>query len=249
MRILGVIPARLGSTRLPQKPLQPLAGEPLVTRVARRVAEFGVVDELVVATDAAEVCRVVERAGLEAVLTKPGHQSGTARVAEVAGRPEYQGYGRILNVQGDEPFIDRAAIEGALEQLDRGADIGTAAAPLAGDDAADRARVKVVFDQNGRALYFSRARIPHVEGSGARDATPYWLHLGIYAYTRAALLRWVALAPTPLEGAERLEQLRPLGHGMSIGVAQLAEPAQPGVDTAEDLKRAEALWITLEVNR
>ena len=244
MRVLCVIPARLGSTRLPNKPLQLLAGEPLVTRVARRVIDLDVVDRVVVASDARDVLDAVTGARLEAIRTGSQHRNGTERVAEVAGMSEYQGYDAFVNVQGDEPFIDRLAIQGAIDWLAAGADIGTAAAPLPAEHTDDLARVKVVFDAQGEALYFSRAPIPHYCEPEAGEPK-HWHHVGVYAYTRRALERWVALLPTPLEIAERLEQLRPLEHGMTIGVARLAEPVPPGIDTMEDLKRAEALWLTL----
>ncbi|HSB53188.1 MAG TPA: NTP transferase domain-containing protein, partial [Gemmatimonadales bacterium] len=137
MRVLGVIPARLGSTRLPNKPLQLLAGEPLITRVIQRVLAHGVVDELVVATDSEQVAAAAARAGVRAVLTHDGHLSGTDRVAEVANRPEFAGYDVVANVQGDEPFVPRDALAGALGRVGVGDDIGTAAAPLAPELAVD----------------------------------------------------------------------------------------------------------------
>jgi 3-deoxy-manno-octulosonate cytidylyltransferase (CMP-KDO synthetase) len=246
MRVLGVIPARLGSTRLPNKPLQMLAGEPLVTRVIQRVQEHGLTDELVVATDSPMVAQVVERAQARAVLTNRNHLTGTDRVAEVATRPEFAGFDVILNVQGDEPFLAREALAGSIGQVERGADIGTAAAPLDPGLAGDPARVKVVTDGNGRALYFSRAVIPHRREAADDAEGLYWQHLGIYAFTRAALQRWSRLEPSPAELAERLEQLRALHHGLTIGVARLAEPVEPGVDTLDDLRRAEAHWQALQ---
>ena len=245
MRVLGVIPARLGSTRLPNKPLQMLAGAPLITRVVRRVQEHGLVDELVVATDSPLVAQVVERSEVRAVLTARGHLSGTDRVGEVAARAEFAGFDLVVNVQGDEPFLAREALAGAIDRVAGGDDVGTAAAPLDPALAADPARVKVVTDGAGRALYFSRAAIPHL-----RDPTHapslYWQHLGIYAYTREALSRWSVLEPSPAEQAERLEQLRALHHGLRIGVALLREPAEPGIDTPDDLRRAEAHWHALQ---
>lgn len=246
MRVLGIIPARLGSTRLPNKPLQLLAGEPLVARVVQRVRALGVVETLVVATDAPMVAEVAARAGAQALLTDPAHESGTDRAAEVAARPEFAGYDVVLNVQGDEPFVRRAALEGALARVRGGDDVGTVAAPLDPAHAGDPGRVKVVTDARGRALYFSRAPIPVWRDGAAPRAGAYWQHLGIYAYTRAALARWTALPPSPLELAERLEQLRALEHGLSIGVARLAEPAPPGVDTLQDLRWAEAHWNAFE---
>lgn len=242
MRVLGVIPARLGSTRLPNKPLQLLAGEPLIARVIQRVQEHGLTDELVVATDSPMVAQVVERSGVRAVLTDSGHASGTDRVAEVAGRTEYRGFDLIANVQGDEPFLTREALAGALARVEGGDDVGTAAAPLDAALAADPDRVKVVTDASGRALYFSRAAIPWRRDRDDPGEGLYRQHLGIYVYTCTALARWVAEPPSPAERAEHLEQLRALHIGLTVGVAPLEAPALPGVDTAEDLRRAEAHW-------
>jgi 3-deoxy-manno-octulosonate cytidylyltransferase (CMP-KDO synthetase) len=242
MRALGVIPARLGSTRLPNKPLQSLAGEPLITRVIERVLDHGLLEELVVATDSAKVAEVAERSRVRAVMTSASHQSGTDRVAEVAALPEFAGYEVIVNIQGDEPFLSREALAGALSRVEQGDEIGTAAAPLDSALVADPSRVKVVTDVRGRALYFSRAVIPYRRDPGDTSDGLYWQHLGIYACTRPALMRWVSLPPCAAEQAERLEQLRALHHGLTIGVARLEEPALPGVDTAEDLRRAEAHW-------
>lgn len=246
MRVLGVIPARLGSTRLPNKPLQLLAGEPLITRVIQRVMELELIDELVVATDSRRVVEIAERAGVRGVMTDPAHLSGTDRVAEVAARPEFARAEIVLNVQGDEPFLPREALAGAVDRVEQGDDVGTAAAPLDPALAGDAARVKVVTDARGRALYFSRAAIPHRREPQDDAAGLYWQHLGLYAYTRAALTRWIAAEPTAAELAERLEQLRALHCGLTIGVARLEEPALPGVDTPDDLRRAEAHWHALQ---
>jgi len=236
--VLGVIPARLGSSRLPRKPLLPLAGEPLILVVTRRIAELGVCDRLVVATDAREIAAVVQDAGFEAVLTSPDHASGTERVAEVVTKQSFSGFNFILNVQGDEPFVAPAAIRGALACLERGEPLGTAAGALDPALAGDPSRVKVVVDTRGRAVYFSRAPIPFDrEGTGA---VVYRQHVGVYAYTRDALERWVRLPPVPEERWERLEQLRPLLHGIAMGVTLFDGPAAPGVDTPADLAWAEA---------
>src|ERR1051326_4413025 len=160
MPVLGVIPARLGSTRLPRKPLQPLGGAPLIHRVIKRVRSLGVVDELVVATDSEEVAGVAEWAGARWVLTSRAHRTGTERVAEAAALPAFQDFDLIVNVQGAAPFVPGAALPGAIAGVRGGDDVGSAAAPLAPADAGDPARVKVVLDRNGRALYFSRAAIP-----------------------------------------------------------------------------------------
>ena len=233
-----MIPARLGSSRLPKKPLLPLAGDPLILWVVRRVAESGAADRIVVATDAAEIAAVVERAGGEAVMTSPKHTSGTERVAEVAGLEAFSGFDLFVNVQGDEPLIAAEAIRGAVERVRQGDPVGTAAGTLDRALAADPSRVKVVVGPTGRALYFSRAPIPF-----DRDGTGnvvYHQHVGVYAYTRDALQRWVRLPPVPEETWERLEQLRPLAHGIPIGVALFDRPAAPGVDTAEDLNTVAA---------
>jgi len=158
--VLGVIPARLGSSRLPRKPLRLLAGEPLVLRVVRRLIEFAACDRVVVATDATEIAAVVRAAGFEAVLTASTHESGTERIAEVVARQDYAGFDLILNVQGDEPLVAAAAVAGTLDRLRQGDPIGTAAGRLDPALAGDPNRVKVVVGPGGRAVYFSRAPIP-----------------------------------------------------------------------------------------
>ncbi|MGB7211879.1 MAG: 3-deoxy-manno-octulosonate cytidylyltransferase [Gemmatimonadales bacterium] len=242
MRLLGVIPARLGSTRLPNKPLQLLAGEPLVTRVISRIRQLGIVEELVVATDSPMVVEVVARTDTPVVLTRADHPSGSDRVAEVAALPAYRGYDVIVNLQGDEPFLSAEALAGAVERVRAGDDIGTAAAPLDPSQAGEPGRVKVVTDVRGRALYFSRAPIPFRRDLDSSAEGLYWQHIGLYAWSRAALERWVAFPPTRAEAAEKLEQLRALENGLTIGVTRLREPALPGIDTPEDLRRAETIW-------
>jgi 3-deoxy-manno-octulosonate cytidylyltransferase (CMP-KDO synthetase) len=223
-----------------------LAGEPLITRVIQRVQEHGVVDELVVATDSPQVAQAVERSRVRVVLTSSRHLTGTDRVAEVAGKAEFAKFDAILNVQGDEPFLAREALAGAIARVKQGDDVGTAAAPLDPALVDDPARVKVVTDAWGRALYFSRAAIPHLREAGNLAPGLYWQHLGVYAYTREALGRWTSLEPSRAELAERLEQLRALHHGLRIGVALLTEPLEPGVDTPDDLRRAEVQWHALQ---
>lgn len=195
-------------------------------------------DRVVIATDAREIAAVVERAGYEAVLTSTAHQSGTERVAEVVVRKEFTGFELILNVQGDEPLIAAAAIIGTVARLKLGDPIGTAAGTLTATLAGDPSRVKVVLDARGRAVYFSRAPIPF-DRDGAGGVV-YRQHVGVYGYTRSALERWVALPPVPEERWERLEQLRPLLHGIPIGVASFDEAPAPGIDTPADLAWAEA---------
>jgi 3-deoxy-manno-octulosonate cytidylyltransferase (CMP-KDO synthetase) len=227
----------MGAERLPGKPLRQIAGRPLIEWVALNARRAGVLDTIVVATEAREVAEVAERAGFRAVLTLASHPSGTSRVAEVAALPEFAGYGVVVNVQGDEPFLPAAAIRGAVQEVERGAEVGTAASPLEAIAAASPHVVKVVLREDSRALYFSRSVVPHARGTGT--AVRYWQHLGVYAFRPDALTRWMALAPTGPELAEKLEQLRPLGHGMTIGVARLDEPALPGIDTEDDARRAE----------
>ena len=149
----------------------------------------------------------------------------------------------VLNIQGDEPFISAEAIRGALERVRGGDDVGTAASPLTAEEAANPTKAKVVTDVNGRALYFSRAKIPYMRDDDVPTEGLYWGHLGIYAYTREALARWVACPVTPVEDAEKLEMLRALQHGLTIGVAPIDEEPHPGVDTQDDLNRAEAMWL------
>jgi 3-deoxy-manno-octulosonate cytidylyltransferase (CMP-KDO synthetase) len=233
-----VIPARLGSSRLPRKPLLPLAGEPLILVVTRRIADLRICDRLVVATDAWEIAAVVSDAGFEAVLTSLDHTSGTERVAEVVAKSTFSDFNFILNVQGDEPFVAAAAVRGALACLEGGDPLGTAAGSLDPALANDPSRVKVVVDARGRAVYFSRAPIPF-DRDGKGEAV-YHQHVGVYAYTREALEAWVRLPPVPEEQWERLEQLRPLLHGIPMGVTLFDGPAASGIDTPADLAWAEA---------
>jgi 3-deoxy-manno-octulosonate cytidylyltransferase (CMP-KDO synthetase) len=244
-QVLGVIPARLGSTRLPRKPLHAIAGRPLIEWVWRRAVASGVFDEVVVATDAAEVAAVARGFGAAVAITRADHPSGTDRVAEVARLPEHRGFGVIVNVQGDEPFVRRDHLEAAVSLVrDGGWEVGTVATPV--DSAAEwreASVVKVVRGDDGRALYFSRAAVPHPRDAEPDFATGAWLrHVGIYAYTREALLRWVALPEGGLERIEKLEQLRALAAGMRIGVA-VGERAEGGVDTPADVARAERIIL------
>jgi 3-deoxy-manno-octulosonate cytidylyltransferase (CMP-KDO synthetase) len=245
MRTLAVIPARLGATRLPRKPLRLLAGLPLVVRVWQRVQHLGVADQCVIATESQEVVRAARDAGAEVALTDAGHASGTDRVAEVASRPEYRGFDAILNVQGDEPFVSAAAVRGASDVVTAGRfELGTAAARAPAHVLGVPHVVKVVAADDGRAMYFSRAPVPFLRDDTERPLLEdrVWQHVGVYAYTRDALARWVALPPHPLERIERLEQLRPLAAGMAMGVVMIADPPRSGVDTEEDLARANAEW-------
>ena len=239
--VLAVIPARIGSSRLPRKPLHPLAGRPLIEWVWRRVVGMNLFDATVIATDDDEICEVARRFGAVALLTSESHPSGTDRVAEVARMAEYRRFGVLINIQGDEPFIARPELEGALRLVsDARWPIGTAAAPITRpENWRDPAVVKVVHDDRGRALLFSRAPIPHPrEGEPDLGSGRYLRHVGVYAYTREALLQWVAFPEHPLEQIERLEQLRPTAAGLRIGVHTVAS-AEGGIDTPEDARRAD----------
>ncbi len=248
-QVLGVIPARLGSTRLPRKPLHPIAGRPLVEWVWRRAVASGVFDRIVVATDSGEVAEAARGFGAEVALTREDHPSGTDRVAEVARRAEHRGFGVIVNVQGDEPFLRRDHLEAAVALVrDGGWDVGTVATEIASaDEWREPAVVKVVRGDDGRALYSTRAAVPH-----PRDAEPdfstgaYLRHVGLYVYSRDALLRWVSFPEGGLERIEKLEQLRALEGGLRIGVA-VVQTSERGVDTLEDAQRAETRLRTVAI--
>jgi 3-deoxy-manno-octulosonate cytidylyltransferase (CMP-KDO synthetase) len=245
MRTLAVIPARLGATRLPRKPLRLLAGLPLVFRVWERVSTAGIADDCVIATDSAEVATAMAEHGAPVVMTRTDHPSGTDRVAEVATRQEFRDYGCILNVQGDEPFVSTEVLASTTDLIRSGAfTLATAAAAAGNDILFDPNVVKVVADDAGRALYFSRAPIPFLRQPDEASLLEGQVrqHVGVYAYHRDALARWVALAPHPLENIERLEQLRPLAAGMAIGVAFVGHQPLGGIDTEEDLARANSDW-------
>jgi 3-deoxy-manno-octulosonate cytidylyltransferase (CMP-KDO synthetase) len=233
-----VIPARWASSRFPGKVLAPLAGQPLILHVVRRVTEAEEVAGALVATDDVRVIEVVRQAGYDAVLTRSDHASGSDRIAEaMAGRDaEF-----ILNVQGDEPLVDPGALD-RLVGLLRVSDAGAATLAVPVDDplvAADENVVKVVCDLQGYALYFSRAAIPGTHPT--HDGRSGWLrHLGVYAWRRESLEQFVSCEPTPLERREGLEQLRFLEHGGRMRV-EVVRSALPGVDTREDLARCEAL--------
>jgi 3-deoxy-manno-octulosonate cytidylyltransferase (CMP-KDO synthetase) len=252
MRTLAVIPARLGATRLPRKPLRLLGGVPLVLRVWERVRETGVADDCVIATDSAEVASVAAEYGADVVLTRADHPSGTDRVAEVAERSEFRRYQCILNVQGDEPFISPEALKGAAQIVSSGSFLLATAAVSAGPEIlAASSVVKVVTADDGRALYFSRAPIPFLRDPDDRSLLSgrVYQHIGVYAYQRDALARWVALPPHPLEQIERLEQLRPLAAGIAMGVVFVDEVPRPGIDTEDDLARANSDWTALTPER
>ena len=251
MKTLAVIPARLGATRLPRKPLRLLAGRALVVRVWERVSAMDVADRCVIATDSEEVARAARDNGAEAVLTSPDHPSGTDRVAEAVSQREFAGYDTILNVQGDEPFIAADAVRAALDMLSGPFSIATAAVLASPAILSEPNLVKVVVASDGRALYFSRAPVPFLRDvkdadDGVMLREHVYQHIGVYAYTREALMRWVALPTHPLERIEKLEQLRPLAAGWAIGVGRIrapgGRPLRRGIDTESDLAQANSEW-------
>ncbi|MEM8865784.1 MAG: 3-deoxy-manno-octulosonate cytidylyltransferase [Planctomycetota bacterium] len=233
-----VIPARLASTRLPRKMLLADTGLPLVLHTYEAARGAKKPSSVIVATDSEEILSVVQSAGGQAVMTSPDCVSGTDRVAEVARqRPEFD---LFVNLQGDEPELDPAAIDRVVAMLeeDSTAAMATLATPIHNPArVADPANVKVVFDDAGRALYFSRSPIPYLrdplENVAAENPTQRFQHVGLYAYQRDFLLRLADLPPSPLEQAEKLEQLRVLEAGETIRVGQIANAA-PGIDTADD---------------
>jgi 3-deoxy-manno-octulosonate cytidylyltransferase (CMP-KDO synthetase) len=233
--ILGVVPARLGSTRLPRKVLRELAGRPLVEWVWRAASESGLMERVIVATDSEEVLACCRERGIPAEMTSAECASGSDRVFEIAQKFSADIY---VNIQGDEPLLTPAHFSALLKPFDAGAvEVTTLAVPCCADEIANPNAVKVVTGIDGRALYFSRAAIPFDRDNAG--FTGYQKHLGIYAYRKAALGKFAALPPSPLEQIEKLEQLRLLENGISIVVAQAPEDTI-GVDTEEDLKRAEA---------
>jgi 3-deoxy-manno-octulosonate cytidylyltransferase (CMP-KDO synthetase) len=236
--VVVVIPARYASKRFPGKILAPLAGRPLIAHVIDRARAARCCERLIVATDDQRIVDACLTAGAEAVLTDPDHASGTDRVAEVIGDIECS---IIVNLQGDEPLVPPEAVDRCAEALigDPEAGMATLAHPISRQAAADPNAVGVVCDRYGRALYFSRSVIPY-QRDEASGADLLLRHVGIYGYRRATLLELAAAPPTPLEQAERLEQLRALEMGVRIRV-EIVEWEAHGVDTPEDLARVEAL--------
>lgn len=239
MPAVAIIPARLGSTRFPRKVLARETGRPLIHHVVRQALAAKRIARVVVATDAEEVALAVRDFGGEVVMTGE-HPNGTSRLAEAARHLELPEDAIVVNVQGDEPEVEPEAIDLAIESLQRtDTPMATIASPFnAGQDPGDPNIVKVVIDARGRALYFSRSPIPFLRGEGG--ATPL-RHVGLYAYRRSFLDRYVTLAATPLEISESLEQLRALEHGHAIAVGVM-ETRNHGIDTPEQYARFVERW-------
>lgn len=247
MSFIVVIPARHGSSRLPGKPLLELAGKPMVQRVWEQACQSDA-GRVIIATDDQRIRDVARGFGAEVCLTATRHSSGTDRLEEVAQQLGFAPGAVVVNVQGDEPRIPPAVIDQVAANLSAHpeASVATLCAPLETlEELRNPNAVKVVMDERGIALYFSRAPIPWprdamAEGSEGLPLGNWWRHLGLYAYRCEFLHRFVHWPPSPLEQLEQLEQLRALSQGERIHVAPACEPVPPGVDTAEDLARVRA---------
>ncbi|MDG2212438.1 MAG: 3-deoxy-manno-octulosonate cytidylyltransferase [Verrucomicrobiota bacterium] len=242
MKIIGIIPARYASTRFPGKPLHPLAGKPLIQYVVERCHGASTLSEVIVATDDERIAEVA-REFCRVEMTSADHPSGTDRIAEVASRLDCDA---VVNVQGDEPLIAPEVINAVAEALSQ-SEMTTAASLVNNiSDYSDPNVVKVVVSVEGRALYFSRRTVPYVRDFAEEspekqlEAFPFLKHLGIYGYQCQTLQRLVGYAPSPLEQAEKLEQLRALENGIEIRVCQVEYEAI-GVDVPKDVQRVEAL--------
>ncbi len=237
-RVLAVIPSRHDATRFPGKPLALINGREMILRVAERAARCKKVDDVLVAADDERILRVVRNGGFKGVMTSGAHASGTDRVAEAAGNSDAE---IVVNMQGDEPLMDPPSVDRAIDALlsDAALQVSTLATPI-GDLVAfnDPNVVKVVFDDFHNALYFSRAPIPH--NRDGRPSPPMFKHLGLYVYRREFLIKFSRMKPGVLEKTEMLEQLRILQNGVKIRVVP-TDKDSVGVDTPDDLKRAEAM--------
>lgn len=238
-RAIAIIPARLASERFPRKALADETGLPVVVHVAHAAAKARTVERVVIACDSDEIAQAALRNGVEAVLTDPAHPNGTSRVAEAARKLSVPEELIVVNVQGDEPEIDPGTIDAAVAALaEKGTPVATVAAPMSADKDADNPNiVKVVCDERGVAMYFSRSPIPYPRvGEVVR-----YKHVGLYAYRRSFLDVCTTLDPTRLEQAESLEQLRFLGHGYAIAVARV-EASHQGIDTPEQYAAFVKRW-------
>lgn len=239
-KVVAIIPARYASVRFPGKVIALLADKPVVVHTYERTARSSVVSETIIATDDERVAEAVAPYGVNVVMTRADHPTGCDRIAEVAASLDAD---IIVNVQADEPLIDPALIDAAVQPMFDDPELPMSTARHAIHDPAlisDPNCVKVVCDTNRRALYFSRSPIPFLrdaEHDPLSDAI-YWQHIGLYVFRRTFLLKYASMAPTPLERYENLEQLRVLEHGYGMAVVDAEEPSI-GVDTPEDLERAQ----------
>lgn len=243
MNILCVIPARYSSTRLPGKPLAMIAGKPMIERVYERAKQAKRPNAVLVATDHALVYETVKRFGGSVMMTSPDHPTGTDRLAEVARK--YTDADIIINVQGDEPLIAPEVIDLLAGAFDEDSELNMATLMTEMDKSEYNlpSAVKVVTSLNGYALYFSRSLVPYPRSKQGGSQLSVYKHIGIYAYRRDFLLKYAALAPTPLELTESLEQLRALEHGYKIKVLR-TDFKSIGVDTPEDLEKVNAYYLS-----
>jgi 3-deoxy-manno-octulosonate cytidylyltransferase (CMP-KDO synthetase) len=248
-RVVGVIPSRWASTRLPGKPLAMIAGKPMIQRVVERVVQAKTLSAVIVATDDQRIVDAVASLGIpeaRAVMTRADHPSGTDRIAEAVADEECD---VVINIQGDEPLMDPALIDRLGQVMLSGEwDMATAASPITNEaDLNSPDVVKAVFGANGQALYFSRAPIPFVRDAGTDAAGAHFRHIGIYAYTRDYLLKLVAEPPCRLELLEKLEQLRALHIGCRMNVLEV-DDVGIGVDTPEDIAKVEAILTSKNID-
>ncbi|MES2039732.1 MAG: 3-deoxy-manno-octulosonate cytidylyltransferase [Pseudomonadota bacterium] len=249
MSFIAIIPARLASSRLANKPLADIGGKPMVVRTAEQALLSGA-SAIMVATDHADIVAACNAHGVPVCMTRADHPSGTDRIAEVAASMNLADDAVVVNVQGDEPLIDPALIAATAALVNVDVPMATAAHPIhAIEDGFNPNVVKVVLDKHGRALYFSRATIPwHRDGFAiSREQFPPAYaplrHIGLYAYRNDFLKKYPQLAVSPLEQIEALEQLRVLWHGYAIAVHVTGSSPAPGVDTAEDLERVRQFFM------
>jgi len=235
-RIVAIIPARFGSSRLPGKPLADIHGRPMIFHVYQRALNVPGIDQVAVATDDSRIVECIEAAGGKAFMTDPGHPSGTDRIAEAARYLGLSDEDIVVNIQGDQPLLSPQPVLDIVKMLlERpGLAMTTPACPIDAQKSLNPNRVKVVVDREWKALYFSRAPIPYLRDAATEGEQYYLRHLGLYAYRQDFLQTFVSLSPGRLEKIEKLEQLRVLENGYSIGVARVAE-APVEVDTPEDL--------------
>ena len=245
MNAIGIIPARYASTRFPGKPLALIAGKPLIQHVVEQCQKARLLNEVIVATDDTRIWEVAQNF-CRVEMTRPEHPSGSDRIAEVAGRCQCDA---VVNIQGDEPLIDPAVIDAVAGALAR-EEMSTAATRIKNPEELDNPNVvKVVVNAAGRALYFSRRTIPYLREAASRSvseqlaAFPFLKHLGIYGYRRETLLRLVKFPVSPLEHAEKLEQLRALDNGIGIAVVKV-DYDSVGVDVPKDVMRVEQILAT-----
>lgn len=242
MKVVALIPARIGATRFPRKLLAPIKDKPVILRTYESARNTGLFDEVIVVSDSDEIITVITAHGGKAVKSKGEYESGTDRIAEIAAELEADIF---VNIQGDEPFVQTEPLRALLNLFvqDNSRQVGSLVQVLDDEILIDDPNyVKVALDKNNNALFFSRSRIPYPRNQAKN--IPYYEHIGVYAFTRQALMAFTKWDMTPLESAEKIECLRFLEHGMSIGMA-ITEYMGVEIDTPEDIQRAEAMMDRL----